>query len=343
MFSGFLSGTSMNLPGLVRIVATISLLVAAGGCKGPRPAIQPAATAPAQAAPLSRFEYSQIYMGVRTRLIVYANDETAAVNACRAAFARVGMVDDAASDYRKDSELMKLCATAATRPVALGDDLLTLLVESQKLAELTDGAFDITVGPYVRLWRAARKEKRLPAAADLAAAGKLVGWRKLSVDPQARTARLAVAGMKLDMGGIAKGYAGDCAIATLREHGIKSALFEAGGDIVMSDAPPGEAGWKVELVDAGADMPKTVTLHNCAVSTSGDTEQFVEIDGKHYSHVVDSHTGIGLTTRAMATVVAPKGIWSDALSKPAAMLPKEQLDALLKHYPRARAYTRVLH
>jgi thiamine biosynthesis lipoprotein len=282
-------------------------------------------------------------MGMRTRLIVYASDETAAVNACRAAFARVGQVEDAASDYRKDSELMRLCATAATRPVAVGDDLWTLLVESQKIAELTDGAFDITVGPYVRLWRVARKEKKLPAKEELAAAEKLVGWRKLTLDPQTRTARLAVAGMKLDMGGIAKGYAGDCAIATLREHGINSALFEAGGDIVMSDAPPGEAGWKVELVDASAEMPQRVTLHNCAVSTSGDTVQFLEIDGRRYSHVVDPHTGVGLTTRAMSTVVAPKGIWSDALSKPAEMLPREKLDALLKEFPGTRSYVRVLH
>jgi FAD:protein FMN transferase len=146
----------------------------------------------------------------------------------------------------------------------------------------------------------------------------------------------------LDMGGIAKGYAGDCAIATLREHGIKSALFEAGGDIVMSDAPPGEEGWNVELEDAGPEMPKSLRLHNCAVSTSGDTMQFVEIDGKRYSHVVDPRTGVGLTTRAMATVVAPKGIWSDALSKPAEMLAKEQVEELLKGYPGTRAYTRVL-
>ncbi len=291
---------------------------------------------------LVRFEYSKIYMGMRTRLIVYASDETAAVNACRAAFARVGQVEDAASDYRKDSELMKLCATAATRPVSVGDDLFTLLVESQRLAERTDGAFDITVGPYVQLWRKARKEKALPAAEDLAEAAKLVGWRKLTVDEASRTARLEMPGMKLDMGGIAKGYAGDCAIATLREQGITSALFEAGGDIVMSDAPPGEEGWRVELVNAGPDMPKELMLHNCAVSTSGDTEQFVEIDGKHYSHVVDPRTGVGLTTRAMATVVATKGIWSDGLSKPAEMLSKDRLEELLKEYPGARAYVRVL-
>jgi thiamine biosynthesis lipoprotein len=330
-----LSTTVMKLLAKCQIVA---MMLIAGCNHGMQPATQPrvAATQP------TRFEYSKIYMGMRTRLVVYASDESAAVNACRAAFERVGKVEDAASDYRKDSELMRLCSVAATRPVGLGDDLYTLLSESQKLSELSGGTFDCTVGPYVQLWRKARKDKQMPTPEDLAAAGKLVGWQKLTIDPITRAARLAVAGMKLDLGGIAKGYAGDCAIEVLREQGISSALFEAGGDIVVSDAPPGTEGWEIELVDAGPDMPQSIKVHNCGVSTSGDTMQFVEIGGKHYSHVVDPHTGIGLTSRSMATVVAPKGIWSDALSKPATMLPPDQLAELLKKYPGVRAYGRVL-
>jgi len=281
-------------------------------------------------------------MGVRTRLVVYATDETAAVNACRAAFDRVGAVEDAASDYRPQSEVMKLCRTATTRPVKLSDDLFRLLTEGQRVARLTDGAFDMTVGPYVTLWRKARQEKRLPSAEALAEASKRVGWQKLTIDEKERTARLAVEGMKIDLGGIAKGYAGDCAVQTLREHGITSALFEAGGDIVVSDAPPGEEGWTIKLIDAGPEMPKTVTVQNCGVSTSGDTEQFVEIGGKHYSHVVDPRTGIGLTTRAMATVVSPKGVWSDPLSKPATMLSEGKLAEVLKEYPGAKAWRRVV-
>jgi thiamine biosynthesis lipoprotein len=316
------------------------------GCKrsnSPAPAKQPPpVTQPAATSQPTRFEYAKIYMGMKTRLVVYASDETQAVNACRAAFNRVGEIDEVASDYRKDSELMRLCATAATQPVPLSNDLYTLLSEGQKLARLSDGAFDMTVGPYVQLWRKARKEKTLPTAEEIAAAGRRVGWQKLELDPAAHTARLAVPGMKLDLGGIAKGYAGDCAIQTLKENGITSALFEAGGDIVTSNAPPGTEGWKIELVDAGPDMPKSLTVHNATVSTSGDTMQFVEINGKHYSHVVDPRTGIGLTSRSMATVVAPKGLWSDPLSKPATMLSPNQLAELLKHYPGTRAYVRVL-
>jgi thiamine biosynthesis lipoprotein len=333
----------MNVRLIYRIVAVMAMGAIIAGCKkrvGP-PSRPPTTLAAATTQP-TRFEYSKIYMGMKTRLVVYANDESQAVNACRAAFARIGKVDDVASDYRKDSELMRFCENAAARPVALSNDLYTLLTEAEKIAQWSDGSFDITVGPYVQLWRKARKEKTLPTAEEIAVASKLVGWQKLQIDPIHRTARLAVPGMKLDLGGIAKGYAGDCAIATLKENGITSALFEAGGDIVTSDAPPGTEGWKIELVDAGPDMPKTLTVHNAAVSTSGDTMQFVEIGGKHYSHVVDPHTGIGLTSRAMATIVAPKGLWSDPLSKPATMLSAEKLAELLKHYPGTKAYVRVL-
>ena len=333
-----------NLPANCWIVA---LAAALAGCGSGQPSapLGVASTRPSTlptTRPLARFEYSKIYMGMRTRLVVYAIDEDAAVNACRAAFDRVGQVEDAASDYRPHSELMKLCATAATRPVKLSDDLYTLLAESRRIAELSDGTFDPTVGPYVQLWRRARMEQKLPSPDEIAAAAQKVGWRKLEIDPATRTARLAVAGMRLDLGGIAKGYAGDRAIQTLREHGITSALFEAGGDIVVSGPPPGKDGWTITLVDAGPDMPQSVTLKDAAVSTSGDTEQFVEIGGRRYSHVVDPRTGIGLTTRAMSTVVAPKGIWSDGLSKPAEMLPREKVDDLLKHFPGARAYVRVL-
>lgn len=337
----------MNLPLLYRIVALVAMGAFWGGCKrssNPAAAKQPAPTtqpAVATSQP-TRFEYSKIYMGMKTRLVVYASDETQAVNACRAAFARVGEIDQVASDYHKDSELMRLCATAADKPVPLSNDLYTLLTESQKFARLSNGAFDITVGPYVQLWRKARKDKALPTPEAVAAAGKFVGWQKLEIDPAAHTAHLAIPGMKLDLGGIAKGYAGDCAIQILRENGITSALFEAGGDIVTSDAPPGTDGWKIELVDAGPDMPKSLAVHNAAVSTSGDTMQFVEINGKHYSHVVDPHTGIGLTSRSMATVVAPKGLWSDPLSKPATMLTADQLTELLRHYPSTQVYVRVL-
>jgi thiamine biosynthesis lipoprotein len=282
-------------------------------------------------------------MGVPVRLVVYASDETAAVNACRAAYGRIRQIDDAASDYKKTSELNRVVAEAATRPVKVSDDLWTLLVESRRLSELSDGAFDITVGPVVQLWRTARQTKKLPDAAEIEEAKKRVGWRHVDLNEADRTVRLGIPGMKLDMGGIAKGYAGDQAIAVLREQGIGSALYEGGGDIVVSGAPPGAAGWRIALRYSGEEMPKELTLADAAVSTSGDTEQYVEIGGKRYSHVVDPKTGIGLTSRSMGTVSGPRGIWTDGLSKVVTMVDEGKRADVLKAYPGTRAWVRTVH
>src|SRR5688500_16998643 len=135
------------------------------------PATRPATSRSA----LSRFEYTQIHLGVPVRLVVYATDETAAVNACRAAYARVRQIDDAASDYRKTSELNQLAKVAATQPVKVSPDLWTLLKESQRLAEVTSGGFDITVGPLVQFWRTAPQTRQLPSAGQIHSARQLVG------------------------------------------------------------------------------------------------------------------------------------------------------------------------
>jgi thiamine biosynthesis lipoprotein len=318
-----------NLRCAARILAIAFLLTAGAGCAHQR-----------QAAPLQRHEYAQLHMGVRTRLVVYAATTGQADAAARAAYARVAELEQVASDYRPTSELMQLCRNAGQGPVKVSPELFTLLSFAQELARRTDGAFDVTVGPYVQLWRGARKSQQLPDPDQLDAARRLVGWRHVHLDPRHRTVALALPGMRLDLGGIAKGYAGDEAIRVMKKHGICSALFEAGGDIVVSGPPPGKKGWDVEIVDAGSASKRVVQLARCGISTSGDTEQFVEIDGKRYSHVVDPRTGIGLTHRYAATVIAPNGITSDALSTAATVLGAEEGTKLVKSYRGAKAYIR---
>ena len=284
--------------------------------------------------PPQRFEYSQVAMGVRARIVLYAGDEASARQAASAAFDRIAYLEDVMSDYRPTSELNRLCAKAGGPPVKVSPELLFILTESQELAGRSRGAFDVTVGPLVRLWRNARKTGILPTTAERIAARRLVGWRKMSIDPKASTVRLAVAGMKLDLGGIAKGYACDEAIRALKEQGISSALVEMGGDIVVSKSPPGKEGWEIEV--AG----KTMTLSGSAVSSSGDTGQFVEIGGKRYSHIVDPKSGLGLTNRIAVTVVAPAGWTSDGLSTAISVLGEQKGKALLKSYPGVSACIR---
>lgn len=284
-----------------RINCFLSLLaaVALAGCVRPKV--------------LERQEFTRVSMGVPVRLILYAPDREAGIEAAAAAFEEIARLDAILSDYRRDSELMRLCAGAGGPPVPVSDDLIEILARAQSLAGATDGAFDVTVGPAVRLWRESRRTGRLPENEALAAARSLIGSEKLILDPRARTVRLIVPGMQLDLGGIGKGYAAQRATEALRVRGLTRSLVALAGDIVVGDPPPGEAGWRITIALAD-DADRAIVLANAAVSTSGDLEQHVEIGGVRYSHIVDPRTGIGVTTRVAAAVVAPRGELADALA-----------------------------
>jgi thiamine biosynthesis lipoprotein len=167
-----------------------------------------------------------------------------------------------------------------------------------------------------------------------------MGWRLLELDGRLRTARLRKPGMRLDLGGIGKGYADDCAQQVLKEHGIRSALVQAGGDIVVSDPPPGKAGWRIEVPNAREPGAPPVLFANSAISTSGDLEQSVEIGGRRYSHIVDPRSGQPLTDRIQVTIVALDGLTSDGLSTAVSVLGEEKGPALAATYPGTKVYIR---
>jgi len=275
----------------------------------------------------NRFEFTEPQMGVPFRIVLYAPDKPTADQAARAAFGRITQLNDILSDYDTDSELSRLSQTAGSgRAVQASADLWFVLKRSQELAQRTDGAFDVTVGPVVSLWRKARREKRLPAPAKLAEALKAVGYRNLVLDPQCHAARLLVPYMRLDLGAIAKGYAVDAALKVLRARGVTRALVSGGGDMVAGDPPPGKRGWRIEVAPldvTNAPPARFVLLANAGLATSGDLFQHLEIDGKRYSHIVDPHTGIGLTDHSLVTVIAPDGITADGLSTAISVLGPE--------------------
>ena len=295
--------------------------------------------APRLATPLERFEYRQRHMGVVARLVLYAPDSAAARQAASAAFARIAALNDVMSDYQPTSELMRLCQRAGGPPVPVSDDLFLVLRRAQALAARTDGAFDVTAGPYVRLWRTARRTGRLPPPESARAARRRVGWQHVRLDSNAQTVRLAVPGMQLDLGGLAKGYAADEALEALRWHGAPRALVQIGGDIVVGAPPPGRDGWRVALQHAPPGQ-RSVTLTHAALSSSGDTEQFVEIGGVRYSHVVDPRTGQGLTSRLLATVVAPDGLTADAFATTVSVLAPEARQSFAETHPEVSFFLR---
>jgi thiamine biosynthesis lipoprotein len=281
---------------------------------------------------LTRFTFTEPHMGTRFKIVLYAADEATANRASKAAFARIAALDGIMSDYKPTSELMQLCDKAGGPPVKVSEELFFVLERGQEVSRKSDGAFDVTVGPVVRLWRRARKSHQLPDSAELAKALALVGYKNIHLDAKARTVELLKKGMRLDLGGIAKGYAADEAIKTLKQHDITRTLVAAGGDIAVSAPPPGAAGWTIgiaPLEDPNSKPSRYLLLHDAGVSTSGDAEQFVEIDGKRYSHIVDPKTGIGLLGRHSITVVARKGITSDSMTKVVSVLgPKRGLEII---------------
>jgi thiamine biosynthesis lipoprotein len=168
------------------------------------------------AEPLTRFEFAEPHMGTQVRLTLYAADAAAARRASAAAFRRVAELNGIMSDYLAESELMRLCAMAGGPAVPVSPDLFAVLARAAVTARLTDGAFDATIGPVVRLWRRARRTQLFPPADQLAAARALVGYRLVTLDPVGRTVKLAKPGMQLDLGGIGKGFAAEAAQAVLK-------------------------------------------------------------------------------------------------------------------------------
>ncbi len=295
---------------------------------------------------LYRYKYTQVHMGVQARIVLYAPGRAAAERGAVAAFDRIAALDATMSDYRRDSELMRLAEQGGLGPVPVSADLFHVLRRAGQFARLSGGAFDVTAGPLVQLWRTARNTGTLPAPDSLQTAQSRSGYTLLRLDAEDSTATLASKDMRLDLGGIAKGFAADEALATLRAHGLPHAMIEFGGDIVTGDAPPrehnasdspenNETGWRITEPLSG----RMFHLTNAAISTSGDTVQFVVIDGTRYSHVLDPRTGIPLTNRIAVTVIAPEGILSDGLATMLSVLgPEEGMPLVERTWPDVQVF-----
>jgi thiamine biosynthesis lipoprotein len=295
---------------------------------------------PPSGAGLQRLEYHSDHMGTLFTIVLYASDTNRAAEAARAAFERINALDETLSDYRADSELNLLREKPVGIPVPISADLFDVLECSQRFSRLSGGAFDVTIGPCVRLWRFARKRHVLPNPDELAQARRAVGWQHLALDQEQRTVTMKVPGMRLDTGGIAKGFAADEALKLLRARGYPRALVAASGDLAIGDPPPGRRGWRIAAteIDSGTNFASRVfILRNAGVSTSGDTEQFLEIDGVRYSHIVDPRTGLGLTHRIQATVIASCATDSDALATTTCILGPQRGIALIDRIPAAAA------
>jgi thiamine biosynthesis lipoprotein len=303
-------------------------------------------------------------MGTGFRIVLYAPDNPAANAAADAAFARIDQLNAILSDYDPNSEISKLSqrtlAGPMPEPVKVSDDLWRVLEQSQIAAERSGGAFDITVGPFVKLWRRSRDMGELPTPERLAEARKSVGYRFMKLDPAAHTVQLLAAKMRLDVGGIGKGYASGQALAVLQKLGITRAAVGAAGDLSVGDPPPGRQGWRVAIQSLPVNVAATQSAAGPATepavtgeasvapdesnaapdfgaSTSSDTERYTIIDGQRYSHIIDPATGLGMTHRVGVTVIAPDDITADWMALAVCLMGPEKGMALVDETPGAAA------
>jgi thiamine biosynthesis lipoprotein len=287
------------------------------------------------ASPQQRFEFSQAQMGLDFRITIFAANESMATTAVSAAYRRIAELNSILSDYDSDSEISRLSLTSGSdRWIPVGEDLWTILNAAQKLAKESDGAFDLTIGPSVNLWRRARRQKKMPDEYLLQLMKDRVGYHFLQLDSSAHAARLTKPDMRLDAGGIAKGYAMDEAMNVLNTHRMTCAMIQGGGDMVLGEPPPGKTGWLIQLTESNSPA---LLLSNCALATSGDLYQNLEIGGVRYSHIVDPRTGIGLTNRCLVHVIAPNGITADSFSTTLNILGPEEALELLRRHPDVQA------
>ena len=287
----------------------------------------------------------RLVMGTFARVVVVAKDMNTCQKCIEAAFAEIDNVDNLMSDYKSDSEISLVNQNAAEKAVQVSESTFEVLQRSVEFSKLTDGAFDITVGPLVDLFRAAKETQAAPSREQIDKAKSKVGYKKLILDPNNRTVQFAVEGMRLDLGGIAKGYGIDKAIETMKTAGALGAMVDIGGDVRCSGTPTkGKDHWLIGLQDpnlpaetTGLDLVLTFKMTDGAVATSGDYQQFVMIDGKKYSHIMNRRTGTNPEGLSSVSIIADNATDADALATAVSVMGAEKGLALIETLPETEA------
>lgn len=268
---------------------------------------------------LLRLEQSLDAMGSVYSIVAYGEDRSRMLAAVDQAFDEVRRLDRMLSNYRPDSELSRVNGAAARGPVHVSEELFRLLEACLEYSRQSEGAFDISVGPLMKVWGFYRGSGRLPHRAEIRGVFGRIGYRRVTLDRSTRSVKFERDGMELDPGGIGKGYAVDRVIEILKAAEIKSALVSAGSSSIFAlGSPPNEKGWKIS-VRHPRDLRKSVSevvLRDTSLSTSGTSEKFFRAEGKLYSHIMDPRTGYPAQGVLSVTVIAPKCIDSEAWTKP---------------------------
>lgn len=269
----------------------------------------------APGAPPSRsFAHPIRTMGTMAQVLIVGKDSLATVGPVEAARRALGRVDSLMSNWTQTSEVARINREAATATVTVEPQVAAVLAEAVSVGRATQGAMDITVEPLVRAWGFIGGPKRVPTPAEASAAADLIGWHHLSYDREQHTLRFDRPGVRIDLGGIAKGHGVDCAAESLLAHGVRDALVDVSGNMRALGAPAGAAHWRIGIRDP-RDRVKSlgrVALSGRAIATSANYEQFVAQDGRRYGHILDPRTGRPADGMLAVTVIAPTAMAADA-------------------------------
>jgi thiamine biosynthesis lipoprotein len=288
----------------------------------------------------------QIVMGTFAHIVAVAQNAGTAKKCIRAALEEIHKVDNLMSDYKNDSEISQVNREAYEKPVQVSESTYEVLQRSVEFSKMTDGAFDVTVGPLVALFRKAKESKVAPSDEQIAQAKSKVGFEKLRLDSENMTMRFSEKGMLLDLGGIAKGYAIDKAIEAAQRCGAIGSMVDIGGDVRCFGLPPkGRDHWLIGLQDPnsaiegmeGGGLRLVLKITNEAVATSGDYQQFVIIEGKRYSHIMDRKTGTSAEGLSSVTIIADNATDADALATSVSVMGAEKGLALIENLPNTEA------
>jgi len=288
----------------------------------------------------------RVVMGTFSRVVVIADSQRKARACIRAAFETQERIEALMSYHQADSELNTVNRYAADKPIPVNPMTFEVLQQAAHFSELSGGAFDVTVGPLVDLWRQAGETDEPPSEQALAEAQAMVGYDKLLLNERKMTVQFAVAGMRIDLGGIAKGYAVDESVHVMMKRGALGGMVDLGGNIRCFGRPPqGRDCWRVGLQDpnvapddlAGPEPLLVLAITDESVATSGDYRRFVKVHGERQSHILDTHTGRGAAQLASVTIIAPDATSADALSTAVSVLGQEKGLALIGTLPNIEA------
>jgi thiamine biosynthesis lipoprotein len=273
-------------------------------------------------------------MGTSVQVAAMGGDEPRRKAAIAEAFGSIQEVDRLMSNYRPDSELALINARAAKEAVRVSDPMFSVLEAAQEISRKSGGAFDVTVGPLVRLWGFHDKKPHVPSPEELSRVRPLVSNANLILDARARTVRFAREGVELDLGGIAKGFAVEIAGGVMRRHGL-SAFIDAGGNQYMVGAPEGRKTWTLGIKDP--ETPEhllgTLDIDEGSVSTSAQGSSFLVANGRKYGHILDPRTLEPAADRLSVTIVSRDATVADALSKVGFLLGPERALSVIESFP----------